>query len=122
MPIIEKPGFKFQDIKLNKAIFRYFFCNNLEYEVEVTPGWAGVVPAGPLDPHLPELGEGLDQGLLGDVPGHSAQEYLGGVVRVWAGHGGSGRELARPGAGGLAHRGGGAVEPSSPAIHKLKIS
>ena len=43
----------------------------------------------------------LDQGLLRDVGGHPSREDLGGVRGIGACSGGAGRQLPRPGAGGL---------------------
>ena len=54
----------------------------------------------------------LDQGLLRDVPGNSAQEDLGGVGGVGGRRAGPVGQLARPGAVGLAHARGGPVEAS----------
>jgi len=50
-----------------------------EDEVQVALGRGGVVSPRPLHSHLTELGETLNESLLGDVPGDSSQEYLGGV-------------------------------------------
>ena len=86
----------------------------LEHEVQVTLRRRGEVPSRPLHSHVAELGEGLDQRLLGDVPGHAAEEDLGGVGGVRRGGGGSVRQLAGPGARGLAVAGRGPVQPGRP--------
>ena len=53
----------------------------------------------------------LDEGLLRDVPGDAAQEYLGGVGGVGGGGAGPVRQLAGPGAVCLADAGGRPVQP-----------
>merc|ERR1719427_291789 len=61
----------------------------LEHEVEISSRWRGVVASWPLNPDFSKLGESLYQSLLRNVPGNSAEEYLGRVGRIWPSGGAS---------------------------------
>ena len=80
----------------------------LQNQVEVTLGWT----TWPLQPHLPEHTEGLDQAQFSNVPGYTTQEDLAGVDLGSRGSAGR-RQLAGPGAGGLEHAGSSAVHLGS---------
>ena len=66
---------------------------------------------GPLYPDVAVGLEGVDQTLLGDVPGDAPEEDLAAVERVLVL---SGRELAGPGAGGVVQTGGTPVQLGGP--------
>jgi len=77
-------------------------------DVEISLGRRGRTSlAWPLDPDASEGFEGVDKTLLSDVPGDAAKEDLAAVEWVLVL---PGRELARPGAGGIVQTGGIAVQ------------
>ena len=81
-------------------------------DVEIALGRRGrTALARPLYPDGPEGLECVDETLLRDVPGDSTQEDLAAVERVVML---PGRELARPGTGGVIQTGGIAVELGCP--------